>query len=377
MTWLFVDDDHDDEDDAYMTEERKMLGIRSSDPAPDPISSDVSLYSVLPIAALHILNRIEIGKGEGRLRAEAKAMGEEKEKKGDVEKKGGGEKKEEEEAVEVKLDMHCEGCALKVRKAVKGFEGVKAVVVDAANNKLKAIGKVDPWKLKEFLEAKTHKMVDIISPKDPPKKSKDDDKKKDEGQKKSSDDKKPKPSAVSTAVLKIRLHCDGCIRRIKRNIYKIKGVEEVTVDAAKDLVTVKGTMDVKSLVTVLKERLKRGVEILPSKKDDGGGGEVKKEKAAGGGGEKKEKAGDGGEEKKEKGGDSKGEKKEKGGDGSGDKEEKKEVGKKETTTTVVEANKMDYSGPPFGGYGGYGYRVEMIHPPQFFSDENPNACSIM
>ena len=76
MTWLFVDDDHDDEDDAYMTEERKMVGIRSSDPAPDPISSDVSLYSVLPIAALHILNRIEIGKGEGRLRAEAKAMGE-------------------------------------------------------------------------------------------------------------------------------------------------------------------------------------------------------------------------------------------------------------------------------------------------------------
>ncbi|CAL9756980.1 unnamed protein product [Musa acuminata subsp. burmannicoides] len=304
-------------------------------------------------------------------------MGEEKEKKGDVEKKGGGEKKEEEEAVEVKLDMHCEGCALKVRKAVKGFEGVKAVVVDAANNKLKAIGKVDPWKLKEFLEAKTHKMVDIISPKDPPKKSKDDDKKKDEGQKKSSDDKKPKPSAVSTAVLKIRLHCDGCIRRIKRNIYKIKGVEEVTVDAAKDLVTVKGTMDVKSLVTVLKERLKRGVEILPAKKDEGGGGEVKKEKAAGGGGEKKEKAGDGGEEKKEKGGDSKGEKKEKGGDGSGDKEEKKEVGKKETTTTVVEANKMDYYGPPFGGYGGYGYRVELIHPPQFFSDENPNACSIM
>ncbi|KAJ8512420.1 hypothetical protein OPV22_002854 [Ensete ventricosum] len=313
-------------------------------------------------------------------------MGEEKEKKGDVQKKGGGEKKEEVEAVEVKLDMHCEGCALKVRKAVKGFEGVKAVIVDAANNKLRAIGKVDPWKLKEFLEAKTHKMVDIISPKDPPKKPKDDDKKKDcEDQKKSSDDKKPKPSAVSTAVLKIRLHCDGCIQRIKRNIYKIKGVEKVSVDATKDLVTVIGTMDVKSLTTVLKERLKRGVEIVSAKKDDGGGGEVKKEKAGGGGGEKKEKAGDGGEEKKEKAGDggeekkekgsdSKGDKKEKGGDGGGEKEEKNEVGKKETsTTTVVEANKMDYHGP----YGGYGYRVEMVHPPQIFSDENPNACSIM
>ncbi|RWW30763.1 hypothetical protein GW17_00004640 [Ensete ventricosum] len=323
---------------------------------------------VLPIAAPHNLNRIEIKKrAAGRVGVEATAMGE-KEKKGDVQKKGGGEKIEEVEAVEVKLDMHCEGCALKVRKAVKGFEGVKAVIVDAANNKLRAIGKVDPWKLKEFLEAKTHKMVDIISPKDPPKKPKDDDKKKDcDDQKKSSDDKKPKP--VSNPIHRSR-------------------VEKVSVDATKDLVTVIGTMDVKSLTTVLKERLKRGVEIVSAKKDDGGGGEVKKEKAGGGGGEKKEKAGDGGEEKKEKAGDggeetkekgsdSKGDKKEKGGDGGGEKEEKNEVGKKETsTTTVVEANKMDYHGP-YGGYGGYGYRVEMVHPPQIFSDENPNACSIM
>lgn len=44
----------------------------------------------------------------------------EKEKKGDGEKKKRGGM---EEAVEVKLDMHCEGCAQKVRKAVKRLEG--------------------------------------------------------------------------------------------------------------------------------------------------------------------------------------------------------------------------------------------------------------
>ncbi|CAL9077382.1 unnamed protein product [Musa acuminata var. zebrina] len=313
-------------------------------------------------------------------------MGEEKKKKGDGEKKGddekkekggGGEKKKEEgpTPVEVKLDMHCEGCALKVRKLVKGLEGVEGVSVDAAHNKLKVVGKVDPWKLKEFLEVKTKKKVDFISPKDPPKKAKDDggDAKKnkdadDKGKdaKKSSDDKKPKPPAVSTVVLKIRLHCDGCIQRIKRRIHKIKGVEEVTVDAAKDLVTVKGTMDVKNLAAMLKDKLRRAVEIVPPKKDDGGG--EKKEK---------EKGGDGGGEKKEKGGETGGEKKEKAGGGG---EEKKDDGKAAATatatTTTTEANKMEYYAP-YPAYSGYGYRIEMVHAPQMFSDENPNACSIM
>lgn len=249
---------------------------------------------------------------------------------------------------------------------------MEGVSVDAAHNKLKVVGKVDPWKLKEFLEVKTKKKVDFISPKDPPKKAKDDggDAKKnkdadDKGKdaKKSSDDKKPKPPAVSTVVLKIRLHCDGCIQRIKRRIHKIKGVEEVTVDAAKDLVTVKGTMDVKNLAAMLKDKLRRAVEIVPPKKDDGGG--EKKEK---------EKGGDGGGEKKEKGGETGGEKKEKAGGGG---EEKKDDGKAPATaTTTMEANKMEYYAP-YPAYSGYGYRMEMVHAPQMFSDENPNACSIM
>ncbi|KAJ8513305.1 hypothetical protein OPV22_003739 [Ensete ventricosum] len=310
-------------------------------------------------------------------------MGEEEKKKtkGDDEKKekggGGGEKKKEEgpTPVEVKLDMHCEGCALKVRKLVKGLEGVEGVSVDAAHNKLKVVGKVDPWKLKEFLEVKTKKKVDFISPKDPPKKSKDDggDAKKnkdadDKGKdaKKSSDDKKPKPPAVSTVVLKIRLHCDGCIQRIKRRIHKIKGVEEVTVDAAKDLVTVKGTMDVKNLPTVLKDKLKRPVEIVPPKKDDGGGEKKEKEKGGDGGGEKKDKAGDTGGEKKEKAG----------GGGEEKKDDGKAAAAAAATTVTTEANKMEYSAP-YPAYAGYGYRIEMVHAPQMFSDENPNACSIM
>ncbi|XP_042399200.1 heavy metal-associated isoprenylated plant protein 3-like [Zingiber officinale] len=309
---------------------------------------------------------------------------EEKEKKGDGEKKVDGEKKKEKEekptAVEVKLDLHCEGCAHKVKKLVRGLQGVESVSADPATGMLKVTGKVDPWQLKELLEAKTKKKVEFISPKDPPKKPKDEDKKKnkdEDGKDKEpkKEEAKPKPPEVISVVLSIRLHCDGCVHRTKKNIYKIKGVEEVTVDAAKNLVTVKGTMNAKTLPDALKEKIKRSFEIVPPKKEEGGG-EKKEEKKGG----EKEKAG--GEKKEE----------EKQGD---EKEKKDEEKKQEATasppppppaaasttattmaTTVIEANRTDnYS--PYGGYPGYGYRVEMVHAPQMFSDENPNACSIM
>ena len=165
---------------------------------------------------------------------------------------------------------------------------------------------------------------------------------------------------VSTVVLKIQLDCDGCIKRIEKGIRKIKGaflknifhpnspfstleislmgfgyyfdgwagVQVVTLDAQKDLVTVKGTMDAKALPEVLKEKLKREVEVALPKKNEGG-------------------------EKKDKGGD----KKEKGEGGGG--------GGKEAAT-----NLMEY-------YAGYPYYVEMVYAPQLFSDDNPNACSVM
>ncbi|KAG6501804.1 hypothetical protein ZIOFF_041688 [Zingiber officinale] len=247
-------------------------------------------------------------------------------------------------------------------RVVNRDAGVESVSADPATGRLKVTGKVDPWQLKELLEAKTKK--------------------------------KPQnnqrifnhfvltcrhsfhqPEVISV-VLSIRLHCDGCVHRIKKNIYKIKGVEEVTVDAAKNLVTVKGTMNAKTLPDALKEKIKRNFEIVPPKKEEGGG-EKKEEKKGG----EKEKAG--GEKKEE----------EKQGD---EKEKKDEKKKQEATaslpppppaaaasttattmaTTVIEANRTDnYS--PYGGYPGYGYRIEMVHAPQMFSDENPNACSIM
>ncbi|XP_068640435.1 heavy metal-associated isoprenylated plant protein 3-like isoform X2 [Aristolochia californica] len=265
------------------------------------------------------------------------------------EKKDGGQKKGDEKeggpiTVVLKVDMHCEGCAKKVRKSVEGVESVKS---DSSNNKLTAVGKVDPEKLKARVESKTKKKVELVSPQ--PKKDKvagsgagDGG---DGGDKKKGEEKKPKETTV---ILKIRLHCVGCIRKVSKIIRRIDGVEQVTIDAQKDLVTVKGTMDAKEMPSYLKEKLKRSVEIVPPKKEEKKEG--KKEGGGGGGDKKTEKAKGGGEKES--------------GEGGGEKGEKKEgVGK-------AEAHKMEY-------YPGPGYAVEYVHAPQMFSDENPNACSVM
>ncbi|XVE96622.1 hypothetical protein REPUB_Repub02eG0238500 [Reevesia pubescens] len=307
-----------------------------------------------------------------------------------------------------KIDMHCEGCAKKIKRAIKHYEGVEDVKTDCEANKLTVIGKLDPAKVRDRLAQKTKKKVDLISPQ-PKKDAAPAAAASGGGDKKPDAEKKPeekKPPKESTVVLKIRTHCDGCINKIRKIILKADGVQSVNVDGAKDLVMVKGTMDLKDIVPYLKEKLKRSVDVIPPKKDDAGekkdGGEKKDagKEAAAGGGEKKE----GGGEKKEGGGEAK-----------------------------MEVNKMEYHGyayPPQAMYwsdgqlqGGPSYAVEgyqnnhheygymnqghmnmnqgqgqgqgynmdpgyvnqghMMDPrhhlyaPQMFSDENPNACSVM
>uniref|UniRef100_M8B808 HMA domain-containing protein n=1 Tax=Aegilops tauschii TaxID=37682 RepID=M8B808_AEGTA len=106
------------------------------------------------------------------------------------------------------------------------------------------------------------------------------------------EEKKPTELQETTVLLKIRLHCDGCADRIRRRIYKIKGVKHVELEGnAKDEVKVTGTMDVPAMVAYLTEKLNRAVEaVAPGKKDKGAGDEKKDNKGAGDGEKKKDKA---------------------------------------------------------------------------------------
>ncbi|KAK1429478.1 hypothetical protein QVD17_11687 [Tagetes erecta] len=201
----------------------------------------------------------------------------------------------------LKLDLHCAGCAKKVKKAIQYIEGVQTVKADSVSNKLTIIGKVDPVYIKERVEFKTKKTVEIISPK--PKKDNGVVKKADDGDKPpeaKSNDQKPKEPQSTTVVLKIVLHCEGCSQKIKRIILKIDGVESVKLDDDKNLVTVKGTMNMKELIPYLKDKLKRNVDIVPPKKEDDKGGEKIATKKVEGGDDKKEKGDNNGNDDKKK-----------------------------------------------------------------------------
>ncbi|XP_010505243.1 PREDICTED: heavy metal-associated isoprenylated plant protein 3-like [Camelina sativa] len=265
-----------------------------------------------------------------------------------------------------KVDMHCEGCAKKIKRMVKHFGGVKDVTADTGGNKLTVVGKIDPVVLREKLEEKTKRKVVLANP-PPPSPPKVEgsvpaavEEKKTDGGDKAATPPPPAAPKESSVALKIRLHCEGCIQKIKKIILKIKGVETVTVDGAKDVVTVKGTMDVKELVPLLTKKLKRTVEpLVPAKKDDGAAEKKKTEAAAApeakkeapaavvneakkegsDGEEKKKEAGDGGEKKKEAG--DGGEKKKEGGDGG---EKKEGGGGGGAPPPVAMVNKMDYYG---------------------------------
>ncbi|KAJ1295434.1 hypothetical protein BS78_01G223800 [Paspalum vaginatum] len=356
-------------------------------------------------------------------------MGEEKKAGKDGGGGGGGDKKKDAGApagpqpIVLKVDLHCAGCAGKVRKAIKRAPGVESVTTDMAAGKVVVSGPADAAELKQRIEARAKKPVQIISAgAGPPKKDKEEkkadggggDKKADKekaagGEKKADkekggggdkkagkekgaekpEEKKPKEPKQETVTLKIRLHCEGCIDRIKRRIYKIKGVKDVTVEAAKDLVKVTGTMDAAALPAYLRDKLSRDVEVVAAGKKDGGGdkkGDDSKDKGAGGGDKKKD--GGGGDEKKDK-----------------DKSASASV----APTPMADAG-MYQMPPPYGyapyppapaGYYGahhhagfypnaagaqyppppapptYPYGAAHLHAPQMFSDENPNACSVM
>ncbi|XP_027332551.1 heavy metal-associated isoprenylated plant protein 7-like [Abrus precatorius] len=260
-------------------------------------------------------------------------MGEEKKEEGNKEEtkevKKEEEKKDEskDEAVEIvlKVYMHCEACARKVAKALKGFEGVEEVSADSRSSKVVVKGKAaDPIKVCERLQRKSGKKVELISPLPKPPEEKNE-----EPKEPPTEEKKTQPPPMVTVVLKVRMHCDACAQVIQKRIRKIKGVESVQTDLANDQVIVKGVVDPAKLVHHVNKRTKKQASIV---KDE----------------EKRE------EEKKE--------------------EEKKEEKKEGEENKGEEDNKTEIKRSEYWPSKNY---IDYAYAPQIFSDENPNACSVM
>ncbi|KAF3341667.1 FK506-binding protein 5-like protein [Carex littledalei] len=161
------------------------------------------------------------------------------------------------EEVVLKVFMHCEGCAKKVRKSLRGLEGVEDVKTDCKTNKVVVKGKKaaqDPSKVAETIYRKSGKRVEILSPAPAPLLPKNVamvemlEKKKEE----KTNQKKPEKTVV--VVLKVYMHCEACAEEIKRRILKLSGVQAVETTLVTSQVKVMGNFDPDVLVKYLYKR---------------------------------------------------------------------------------------------------------------------------
>ncbi|KAL1218807.1 Heavy metal-associated isoprenylated plant protein 7 [Cardamine amara subsp. amara] len=268
------------------------------------------------------------------------------------------EKKKEPQEIVLKIFMHCEGCAKKIRRCLKGFEGVENVTTDCKTSKVVVKGdKADPLKVLQRLQRKSHRQVELLSPIPEPKPVSV------EPEKKDKEKEKPKPQEkkeeVVTVMLRVHMHCEACAMEIQKRIMRMKGVESVEPDFKASQVSVKGVFTPEKLVEFVYKSLGKHAVVV---KQDPPPKPPEKEKETKDKDEKKkgeEKPKEGKEGKEDGGGVAK---TVAGGDG----------GAAEEGTKAVDLKKNEYQYQPPR------YPVEMFaYPPQIFSDDNPNACTIM
>ncbi|KAD6795805.1 hypothetical protein R6Q59_020277 [Mikania micrantha] len=301
--------------------------------------------------------------GEEQKVKEAKA--EEVKPKENVEEKPPAEEKKDEEPKPpppfvLFIDLHCVGCAKKIEKSLLRIPGVVGMDINMEKNQVTIKGVVEPQAVCDKITKKTKRIAKVLSPLPAA-----------EGE--------PIPQIVTSEVpesatveLNVNMHCEACALQLKRKILRMKGVRTVETDVSSSKVIVTGSMDGKKLVDYVYKRTKKQATIVPQpepkpepvpelepepaekpKEDEKQAEEAKPEEQPA----KEEKkdgdnaGGDGG-----------------GGGGGKEEEEKKEKGEK---MELIDMQRMMYyhQYPPM-------YVMERIPPPQLFSDENPNACSI-
>ncbi|PNY14681.1 heavy metal transport/detoxification domain-containing protein [Trifolium pratense] len=320
--------------------------------------------------------------GEEAKQEQAKVEEKQEEKKEEKveEKPAEEEKKEEKSAEEEKkeepkppspcvlfVDLHCVGCAKKIQRSIMKMRGVEGVVIDMAKNEVTIKGIVEPQTICNTITKKTKRRALVISPLP-------------------SAEGEPIPEVVvsqvsgpETVELNVNMHCEACAEQLKRKILQMRGVQTAVTEFSTGKVTVTGTMDANKLVEYVYRRTKKQAKIVPQpepepekKEEESKEGEkpASEEEAKPEENKKEEKPTE--ETKKEEGGENS--KEEKGGEESKEETKKEEGGENGGAVVNIDEEGMKrmmyyYQYPPL-------YVIERIPPPQLFSDENPNACSI-
>ncbi|XP_076932265.1 heavy metal-associated isoprenylated plant protein 9-like isoform X1 [Bidens hawaiensis] len=246
------------------------------------------------------------------------------------------------------IDLHCVGCAKKIERSLLRIPGVVGIDIDMEKNQVTIKGVVEPQAVCDKITKKTKRTAKVLSPLPAA-----------EGE--------PIPQIVTSEVsgsvtveLNVNMHCEACALQLKSKILRMKGVRTVETDVSSSKVMVTGSMDGEKLVEYVYRRTKKQAKIVPQPEPEPAPALEQAEKPK----EEEEKPA---EEAKPEEKPAEQEKKE-GGDDGGKEDEKKE---KIERMEVMDMQRMMYyhQYPPM-------YVMERIPPPQLFSDENPNACSI-
>ncbi|XP_042014709.1 heavy metal-associated isoprenylated plant protein 7-like [Salvia splendens] len=258
----------------------------------------------------------------------------------------------------LKVFMHCEGCARKVRRCLKGFEGVENVITDCRASKVVVKGeRADPMKVFKRVQRKSHRHVELISPIPKPPTPPEEPQKPPEKVEAKAEEKKEEPSVI-TVVLGVYMHCDACAQEIRKRILRMKGIESAEPNLANSQVTVKGVMEPKALADYVYKKTGKHAAIVkvdPEKKEE----KPKKEKKSDG--EKSD------AKKPEE-------------DGKESKSGEAATAEEEDLKMELKKNEMFYNYYPQQFYQQHRYvheQEQMNAQTQMFSDENPNACVVM
>ncbi|XP_019431576.1 PREDICTED: heavy metal-associated isoprenylated plant protein 9-like isoform X2 [Lupinus angustifolius] len=79
---------------------------------------------------------------------------------------------------------------------------------------------------------------------------------------KPAEEKKEEPKPPSPCVLFVDLHCVGCAKKIERSIMKMRGVEGVVIDMAKNEVTIKGIVEPQAICNTITKKTKRRANVI-------------------------------------------------------------------------------------------------------------------
>uniref|UniRef100_A0A453MMU5 HMA domain-containing protein n=1 Tax=Aegilops tauschii subsp. strangulata TaxID=200361 RepID=A0A453MMU5_AEGTS len=115
------------------------------------------------------------------------------------------------------VEVHCTGCAKRIRRSLLRCKGVEAVHVDMSANQVTIKGAVDPQALCDRLRAKTKRDATLISPLPPPPPA--------EGEEPPPPP-PPAPPLVSearTVELLVNMHCEACAQQLQTKMMRMKG----------------------------------------------------------------------------------------------------------------------------------------------------------